>query len=40
MSEVTYSKKNDEIECVRYEKSRKTYLPHTHLGIIDMIPGS
>ena len=30
MSEVTYSKKNDEIECVRYEKSRKTYLPHTH----------
>ncbi len=30
MSEVTYSKKNNEIECVRYEKSRKTYLPHTH----------
>ena len=30
MSEVTYSKKNDEIECVRYEKSRKIYLPHTH----------
>ena len=30
MSEVTYSRKNDETECVRYEKSRKTYLPHTH----------
>ena len=30
MSEVTYSKKNDEIECVRYDKSRKSYLPHTH----------
>jgi AraC-like DNA-binding protein len=30
MSEVTYSKKNDEIECVRYEKSQKAYLPHTH----------
>ncbi len=30
MGEVTYSKKNDEIECVRYEKSLKTYLPHTH----------
>ncbi len=30
MSEVTYSKKNDEIECIRYERSRKTYLPHTH----------
>ena len=30
MSEVTYSKKNDEIECVRYERSRKSYLPHTH----------
>ena len=30
MSEVTYSKKNDDIECVRYEESRKTYLPHTH----------
>ena len=28
--EVTYSKKNDEIECVRYEKSRKSYRPHTH----------
>lgn len=30
MNEVTYSKKNDEIECVRYERSRKAYLPHTH----------
>ena len=30
MSEVTYSKKNDEIECVRYKKSQKIYLPHTH----------
>ena len=30
MSEVTYSKKNDEVECVRYENSLKAYLPHTH----------
>ena len=30
MSEVTYRKQNDEIECVRYEKTRKIYPPHTH----------
>ena len=30
MSEVTYRKQNDEIECVRYEKTRKAYPPHTH----------
>lgn len=30
MSEVTYSRKNDDIVCVRYEKTRRTYLPHTH----------
>ncbi len=30
MGEVTYSRNNDEIECVRYERSKKTYLPHTH----------
>ncbi len=30
MGEVSYSKKNDEIECVRYERSQRSYLPHTH----------
>ena len=30
MSEVSYSKKNNEIECVRYKRSQKSYLPHTH----------
>ncbi len=28
--DISYSRKNDEIECVRYKDSRKTYLPHTH----------
>lgn len=30
MNEITYSKKNEEIECVRYKNSRKSYPPHTH----------
>ncbi len=30
MHEVTYSKKNNDIECVHYVESRKSYLPHTH----------
>ena len=30
MSEIVYSKKNDEIECVHYENCRKSYSPHTH----------
>ena len=30
MKEVTYSKKNNEIECVHYENSLRSYLPHTH----------
>lgn len=30
MDEVTYSKKNNEIECVHYRSSRKEYKPHTH----------
>ena len=32
MSEITYHKKNDEIECVRYRHSCKCYPPHTHTG--------
>jgi AraC-like DNA-binding protein len=32
MSEISYSKKNDRIECVRYKDWRKTYPPHTHTG--------
>ena len=31
MSEISYSKKNDRIECVRYKDWRKSYLPHTHV---------
>ncbi|WP_051437826.1 helix-turn-helix domain-containing protein [Eubacterium xylanophilum] len=30
MSEVLYAKTNNEIECVFYKNSRKSYLPHTH----------
>ena len=30
MSEISYSKKNDRIECVRYKDWRKSYPPHTH----------
>ena len=30
MSEVSYSRKNDEIECVHYVDCTKTYAPHTH----------
>ncbi len=32
MSEISYSKKNDQIECVRYKDWRKSYPPHTHTG--------
>lgn len=32
MSEISYSKKNDRIECVRYKDWRKSYPPHTHTG--------
>ena len=32
MGEISYHKKNDEIECVRYRHSRKCYAPHTHTG--------
>ena len=30
MSEISYSKKNERIECVRYMDWRKSYPPHTH----------
>lgn len=30
MSEISYSKKNDQIECVRYKDWQKSYPPHTH----------
>ncbi len=30
MNDVTYNKKNDELECVRYVRSRRSYQPHTH----------
>lgn len=30
MKEVTYSKKNNEIECVHYQSSKKEFGPHTH----------
>lgn len=39
MSEITYHKKNDEIECVRYRHSRKCYAPHTHTGHL-VVPSS
>ena len=32
MSEISYSKKNDRIECVRYKDWRKSYPSHTHTG--------
>ena len=32
MSEISYSKKNDKIECVRYKDWSKSYPPHTHTG--------
>ena len=32
MSEISYSKKNDRIECVRYKDWRNSYPPHTHTG--------
>jgi len=32
MSEISYSKKNDRIECVHYKDWRKSYPPHTHTG--------
>lgn len=32
MSEISYSKKNNRIECVRYKEWRKSYPPHTHTG--------
>ena len=30
MNEITYCKKNDEIECIRYKNWTKSYPPHTH----------
>ena len=30
MNEITYSRKNEEIECVIYKNCRKNYKPHTH----------
>ncbi len=40
MNEISYRKKNDDIECVHYKNWTKTYLPHTHaehltLGIVE-----
>ena len=32
MSEISYSKKNENIECVRYKDWSKSYSPHTHTG--------
>ncbi len=32
MSEISYSKRNDRIECVRYREWHKSYPPHTHTG--------
>ena len=32
MSEISYSKKNENIECVRYKDWSKSYAPHTHTG--------
>ena len=32
MSEISYSKKNENIECVRYKDWSKSYPPHTHTG--------
>ena len=32
MPEISYSKKNDRIECVRYKDWTKSYPPHTHTG--------
>ena len=40
MNEISYRKKNDDIECVHYKNWTKTYPPHTHaehltLGIVE-----
>ena len=32
MNEISYRKKNDEIECVHYRNWTKAYPPHTHTG--------
>ena len=32
MSQITYSRKNEKIECIRYKEWTKTYPPHTHTG--------
>ena len=32
MPEISYCKKNDKIECVRYKDWTKSYPPHTHTG--------
>ena len=32
MNEISYRKKNDEIECVHYKNWTKAYPPHTHTG--------
>ncbi len=32
MNDITYSKKNEEIECVHYNNSTRSYKPHTHAG--------
>lgn len=33
-NEISYQKKNDEIECVHYKNWTKAYPPHTHTGHI------
>lgn len=40
MNEISYRKKNDDIECVHYKNWTKAYPPHTHaehltLGIVE-----
>ena len=40
MNEISYSKKNDDIECVHYKNWTKAYPPHTHashltLGVVE-----
>ncbi len=40
MNEISYRRKNDDIECVHYKNWTKTYPPHTHaehltLGIVE-----
>ncbi|MBO4728697.1 MAG: helix-turn-helix transcriptional regulator [Spirochaetaceae bacterium] len=34
INEISYHKKNDEIECVHYKNWHKSYPPHTHTGHI------